>query len=171
MFGRLLWQIASREPRTLGGGAGRGDSGAAVISALLNLDFDIERKLTQEFRMLGAEPGDFSRSAAHDRRTPDAASGSSRSADVNGREPLSLATIEIDELRTSSAAAPYLYVVARAADTPVVVAGTWLDEARKLEPTWKLEGDWIARAKTKRAAWSAATWRGSFSLRRAASSN
>ena len=25
-----------------------------VVSALLNLDFDIERKLTQEFRMLGA---------------------------------------------------------------------------------------------------------------------
>ena len=29
-------------------------SGAAVISALLNLDLDIERKLTQEFRLLGA---------------------------------------------------------------------------------------------------------------------
>ena len=41
------------------------------------------------------------------------------------------------------AAAPYLYVVARA-QKPVVVAGTWLDQAPKLEPTWKLEGDWIA---------------------------
>ncbi len=29
-------------------------SGATVISALLNLEFDIERKLTQEFRLLGA---------------------------------------------------------------------------------------------------------------------
>ena len=29
-------------------------SGAAVISALLNLDFDVQRKLTKEFRPLGA---------------------------------------------------------------------------------------------------------------------
>jgi hypothetical protein len=41
------------------------------------------------------------------------------------------------------AAAPYIYVVARDAGRPVVVAGTWLDEARKLEPTWKLNGEWI----------------------------
>jgi putative ABC transport system permease protein len=52
----------------------------------------------------------------------------------------------IDQTRTSSvvAAAPYLYVVARVANTPAVVAGTWLDETPKLAPTWKLEGEWIA---------------------------
>ena len=54
MFWRLLWQL-------LRGSRGRLTvalialvSGAAVISALLNLEFDIERKLTQEFRTLGA---------------------------------------------------------------------------------------------------------------------
>ena len=39
-------------------------SGAAVISALLNLDLDIERKLTQEFRTLGREPVIAPRSGA-----------------------------------------------------------------------------------------------------------
>ena len=53
---------------------------------------------------------------------------------------------QVERLRTPDvvAAAPYLYVIARAADTPVVVAGTWLDQASKLEPTWKLEGAGIA---------------------------
>ena len=42
------------------------------------------------------------------------------------------------------AAAPYLYIVAKAGDTPLVVAGTWLDQARGLAPTWKLDGNWVA---------------------------
>jgi hypothetical protein len=33
--------------------------------------------------------------------------------------------------------------VARAEDNPVVVVGTWLDELRMLNPTWKMEGNWI----------------------------
>jgi putative ABC transport system permease protein len=43
-----------------------------------------------------------------------------------------------------SAAAPYLYIVARAQNIPVVVAGTWLDQAPRLDATWKLEGNWVA---------------------------
>jgi putative ABC transport system permease protein len=43
------------------------------------------------------------------------------------------------------AAAPFLYVVAHSGDTPVVVAGTWLDQLPKLDPTWKLEGNWVAQ--------------------------
>ena len=54
MFWRLLFQL-------LRGSRGRFAvaifaivSGAAVISALLNLDLDVQNKLTQEFRTLGA---------------------------------------------------------------------------------------------------------------------
>ena len=54
MFARLLWKL-------LRGSSGRLTvamigviSGAAVISALLNLQLDIGRKLSQEFRSLGA---------------------------------------------------------------------------------------------------------------------
>jgi putative ABC transport system permease protein len=41
------------------------------------------------------------------------------------------------------AAAPYFYMVAQSKGTPVVVAGTSLDQTPKLNPTWKLEGKWI----------------------------
>jgi putative ABC transport system permease protein len=53
---------------------------------------------------------------------------------------------DLERLRTKDviAMAPYIYVVAREAGRPVVVAGTWLDDARKLDPAWKLNGEWIA---------------------------
>ena len=38
-------------------------------------------------------------------------------------------------------AVPYLYIVARVGDTPVVVAGTHLEDAQRIEPTWKLTGN------------------------------
>ena len=42
-------------------------------------------------------------------------------------------------------AAPFLWhIVARNQDTPVVLAGTWLDQLSKLNPTWKIDGQWIA---------------------------
>lgn len=133
MFWRLLLQL-------LRGSRGRLTvalialvSGSAVISALLNLEFDIEHKLTQEFRTLGANvvisPG--------------------RGAAVSGAEVTAAALMDSVEVlkqisQNSSpemvAAAPFLYVVARATNKPVVVAGTWLDEINKLNPTWKLEG-------------------------------
>jgi putative ABC transport system permease protein len=109
-------------------------SGAAVISALLNLDFDVQRKLTKEFRTLGANV------------VISAAGGDST--------PSATAPALIDESRVASAlaqpnanvvaAAPFLYVVAKSSGKPVVVAGTWLDQLAKLDPTWKLEGNWIA---------------------------
>jgi putative ABC transport system permease protein len=137
MFWRLLWQL-------LRGSRGRLTvalialvSGSAVISALLNLEFDIERKLTQEFRTLGANvvisPG--------------------RAAAVSGPESTAAALMDSSEVLSQIereknseviAAAPFLYIVARATNEPVVVAGTWLDETRKLNPTWKLEGAWIS---------------------------
>jgi putative ABC transport system permease protein len=137
MFWRLLWKLLRGSRGRLTVAIVALVSGAAVSSALINLDLDIERKLTQEFRTLGANlvvaPG---------RRTQamDAAAAAPALMDEN------VVLGEIEQMRTSDvvAAAPFLYVVARATGTPVVVAGTWLDEARKLDPTWKLEGDWIS---------------------------
>jgi putative ABC transport system permease protein len=109
-------------------------SGAAVISALLNLDFDVQRKLTKEFRTLGANVV-----------VSAAPTGNTGATDA--------APALIDEARVASAisepnanvvaAAPFLYVVAKSGGKPVVVAGTWLDQLAKLDPTWKLEGNWI----------------------------
>ena len=54
MFGRLLLQLLRGSRGRLAVALIAVISGAAVVSALLNLDLDIGRKLTQEFRLLGA---------------------------------------------------------------------------------------------------------------------
>jgi putative ABC transport system permease protein len=143
MFGRLLWKLLRGNRGRLTVALVAVISGAAVISALLNLEFDVERKLTQEFRLLGANlvisPG--SSAQANDAaNSPPATPASPMLMSADAVLP------KVERLRTRDvvASAPYLYIVARAHDTPIVVAGTWLDEARKLEPTWKLEGEAIA---------------------------
>jgi putative ABC transport system permease protein len=149
MFARLLWKLLRGSRGRLVVALIAVISGAAVISALLNLDLDIGRKLTQEFRLLGANLVISSRAA-----DSGAAQNSSESAEASesSSSPALPALIDeqpvlaqVERLRTKEvvAAAPYIYVVARDAGRPVVVAGTWLDEARKLEPTWKLNGEWI----------------------------
>jgi putative ABC transport system permease protein len=137
MFGRLLWQMLRGNRGRLAVALVAVVSGAAVISALLNLDLDLERKLTQEFRMLGANLVISSRRAAP---MADAGAGSPALMDENAAEK----ALAENHNPNVAAAAPYLYIAARAQDTPVVVGGTWLDQAHKLSPTWKLEGDWVA---------------------------
>jgi putative ABC transport system permease protein len=135
MFARLLWKLLRGSRGRLAVAIVALVSGAAVISALINLDLGVEHQLTQEFRTLGANivvsPGQ-----------------SAKAADAGAPVLMDEQTVmrAIDQTHTPSvvAAAPYLYVVAHAANTPVVVAGTWLDETPKLAPTWKLEGEWIA---------------------------
>jgi putative ABC transport system permease protein len=135
MFARLLWKLLRGSRGRLAVAIVALVSGAAVISALINLDLGVEHQLTQEFRTLGANvvisPGQIAKAA-------DAGAPVLMDEDTVMRA--------IDQTHASSvvAAAPYLYVVARAANTPVVVAGTWLDETPKLAPTWKLEGEWTA---------------------------
>jgi putative ABC transport system permease protein len=116
-------------------------SGAAVISALMNLDLDVERKLTQEFRSLGAN---VVVSAANNAAAPQDA-GTPTLLDESKVTVALANTKPADSTASIFAAAPFLYVVAHSANTPVVVAGTWLDQLSKLDPTWKLEGNWIAQ--------------------------
>ena len=147
MFGRILWKLLRGNRGRLVVALVALASGAAVISALLNLDLDIERKLTQEFRLLGANLVISSGEPAHPANgAPGAPSGDGRSPRAVPASPnlMNAETVvsQVERLRTPDlvAVAPYLYIVARSAGTPVVVAGTWLDQASKLEPTWKLTG-------------------------------
>jgi putative ABC transport system permease protein len=155
MFSRVLWQLVRGNRGRLAVALIAVASGAAVISALLNVEFDIGRKLAQEFRVLGAN---LVVSAESNAPTivngPSAAvAGAAAKAATPGQRALAASPTlmdqgvlsQIDSLRTSSVvgAAPYLYVVARADNTPVVVTGTWLDQLRKLEPTWQVEGAWV----------------------------
>jgi putative ABC transport system permease protein len=143
MFGRLLWKMLRGNRGRLTVALLSIASGAAVISALLNLQFDIERKLTLEFRTLGANIVIAPRSGA---QTIDLANGGGTGASVPVLMNESAVEAGLKANRTPDvvASAPFLFVVARAKDEPVVTAGTWLDQTRKLNPTWKLEGSWIA---------------------------
>jgi putative ABC transport system permease protein len=144
MFARLLLQLLRGSRGRLAVALVAVISGAAVISALLNLDLDIERKLTQEFRMLGANlvvsAGGAPQSATAS-GSSDAASPQQPTLIEEGSVMPAIARVQAPG---AVAAAPFVYVVARASGNPVVVAGTWLDVTRSLEPTWKLDGNWVA---------------------------
>ena len=132
MFARLLWRMLRGNRGRLAVALIAVISGATVVSALLNLDFDVERKLTQEFRALGpnvviaAKPG-------------------AKMQDRGAASPtlLDAAAVEraISEIwtRDFAGAAPFLYIVARVDGVPVVVAGTDLNLVGMLNPTWRTE--------------------------------
>ena len=142
MFARLLWKLLRGSRGRLAVAMIGLISGAAVISALLNLELDIGRKLSQEFRSLGANIVIAPK--------PSAQTGAGAAALLSGNQIASdeiargLAAVNSPDV---AASAPYLYIVAHVANVPVVVAGTWLDQTPKLDPTWKLDGelDRIAR--------------------------
>ncbi len=140
MFRRLLWKMIVGNRGRLTVALVAVISGAAVISALLNLQFDIERKLTQEFRVLGANvviaPAQNARPAAS---ATDGALDSPSLID----EDAALAAVDRNRTGELEAAAPFLYFVANVGKTPVMVAGTWLDQLRALNPSWQVTGKWI----------------------------
>jgi putative ABC transport system permease protein len=138
MFGRLLWRLLRGNRGRLTVALIAVISGAAVISALLNLQFDIERKLTQEFRALGPN---VTVAPQQDAPAQDA-TGSTATASAPSLMDGAAVARAVEQTRTSelAGAVPYFYVVARVADTPVVVAGTDLEAARRIQPSWRLEG-------------------------------
>jgi putative ABC transport system permease protein len=139
MFGRLLLQLLRGSRGRLAVALIAIVSGAAVVSALLNLDLDVGSKLTQEFRTLGANVVIAPRQSQESAPAKGSALPSSTPA---GLMDENVVLKQMESMKTTEiAAAPYLYVIAHAEKTPVVIAGTWLDEAQKLAPTWKIEGN------------------------------
>jgi len=129
MFLRILWKLL---------GASRGrlllalvalSSGAAVCSALLNVDLDAGRKLTQEFRTLGANIV----------IAPPSSGGDAAVADAGVMDRI--AGLHIPQI---VAAAPYLYVAADSGTQPVILAGTRFDQVSKMNSWWKVEGSWVS---------------------------
>jgi putative ABC transport system permease protein len=136
MFWRLVFQLLRGSRGRLAVAILAIVGGAAVISALLNLDLGVQNKLTQEFRSLGANVVISPATGA--------ATQSGAASPPLIREDDVLPPLQRLRSPEVAAVAPYLYVVARAHGTPVVVAGTWLDQAQDLEPTWKLQGNWVS---------------------------
>jgi putative ABC transport system permease protein len=145
MFKRLLWQMMLGNRGRLAVALVAVVSGAAVISALLNLQFDIERKLTQEFRVLGAN---VVIAPAQTRAATTATDGAIDEPSLID-EDAALAAVDRNGTGEVEAAAPFFYFVANVAKAaagapmPVVIAGTWLDQLRALNPSWQIEGSWI----------------------------
>jgi putative ABC transport system permease protein len=139
MFGRVLWKLLRGNRGRLAVALVAVTSGATVIAGLLNLQFDMREKLTHEFRLLGANLVISNRTAG----TSSGAVGAPSSPVLMYQIPV---LDQLQRLHTPDVvgAAPFLYIVARNQDTPVVVAGTWLDQLPKLDPTWKIDGEWIA---------------------------
>jgi putative ABC transport system permease protein len=128
MFLRILWRLLGASRGRLALALVALSSGAAVSSALLNVNLDAERKLTQEFRTLGANvvvapPSEGSDAALADAGVMDRISGLHAPQIV--------------------AAAPYVYVAANSGKQPVILAGTWFDQVAKMNSWWKVEGSWV----------------------------
>lgn len=136
MFRRLVWRLIRGNRGRLTVALVALISGAAVISSLANLELDLQRKLTQEFRSLGANVVLSSK--------PDVETAGARTATRSLLSESAVASgLRAMNSPDVSASAPYLYIAAQAESTTVVVAGTWLDHMRTLAPTWKIEGDRI----------------------------
>jgi putative ABC transport system permease protein len=129
MFLRILWKLLGASRGRLAVALIALTSGAAVCSALLDVNLDAERKLTQEFRTLGANVV----------IAPPAAG--SEAALANAAVLDRIAALRIPQI---AATAPYLYVAANSGSQPVILAGTWFDQVAKMNSWWKLEGDWVS---------------------------
>ena len=129
MFLRILWKLLGASRGRLAVASIALTSGAAVCSALLNVNLDAERKLTQEFRTLGANVV----------IAPPAGGSDAALADF-----AVLDRIAALRLPRIIATAPYLYVAANSGTQPVILAGTWFDQVAKMNSWWKLEGGWVS---------------------------
>jgi putative ABC transport system permease protein len=129
MFLRILWKLLGASRGRLALALVALVSGAAVCSALLNVNLDAGKKLTQEFRTLGANVV----------IAPPPSGGDAAVADDGVMNQI--AGLQIPQI---AAAAPYLYVAANSGTQPVILAGTWFDQVAKMNSWWKVEGQWVA---------------------------
>ncbi len=99
--------------------------GAAIVTAMASVYFDINAKMSQELRTFGAN---FYLGPGH---------GNSLPASI--LQPI----IDSAPPGLISAASPYLYGMARTELQKVVLMGVWFDSLQQLVPYWQVKGDWI----------------------------
>jgi putative ABC transport system permease protein len=134
MFLRILWRLLWASRGRLALALGAVATGAAVCTALVNLDLDAGNKFTREFRSLGANV-----------IVAPAAADAAANMDENV-----MAQIEAFYALNRPglvAAAPYLYIASQTGDpknpVPVIVAGTWFNQVARMNSWWKVDGQWI----------------------------
>ena len=99
--------------------------GAAIVTAMASVYFDINAKMSQELRTFGAN---FYLGPGHGNSLPE-----SLLQPIIDQAPPGLVT----------AASPYLYGMARTELQKVVLMGVWFDSLPQLVPYWQVKGDWI----------------------------
>lgn len=130
MFRRLVWHLLRGNRVRMAVALLALTSGGAVVSALLNLNVDINRQLSRQFRSLGANIVISMPLASASGTSPDLMDASVLPA--------------VERLIPASAvASPYLYLVAHTPSPDshdVVLSGTRLDRIAQLSPSWKMSG-------------------------------
>jgi putative ABC transport system permease protein len=151
MFLRILGQLFRSSRGRLAVALTAIASGAAVTTALINLNLDAEQKVSAEFRTLGANvvvlPNAARQITAVQGFTTSLPSPRAAATDQLAAPLMYEAVInriQKDPEGSRLVAAPYLYVVANVASgeslQQIIVAGTWLDTATQLSPWWKITG-------------------------------
>jgi putative ABC transport system permease protein len=101
--------------------------GTSVIGGLVNLYYDINEKMSKEFRAYGANmivyPSDQQTQIKMDKL--EQISTKIPEKKIMGLAPLQYSVVQID-------------------DKPVVLVGTWLDQMKKVSPYWNVDGAWIS---------------------------
>lgn len=152
MFWRILGQLFSASRGRLAVALLALASGAAVTTALINLNLDVERKVSGEFRTLGANAIILPRLRNAQRpATPDTDISNQHRAMKNSVAfapslmPDSVFTaLSASPQGNRMISAPYLYIVASMPSVSppqqVIVVGTRLASVAQLAPWWKIEG-------------------------------
>jgi putative ABC transport system permease protein len=99
--------------------------GAAIVTAMSAVYFDINAKMSNELRTFGAN---FYLGPGHGNSLP---------------ESLVQPIIDSAPPGLITAASPYLYGMARTELEKVVLMGVWFDSLQQLAPYWQVKGDWI----------------------------
>ena len=135
MFRRVVWGSLRHQWRRLGIGTLAVLLGAGMISALVNLSFDVRGQAGRELRAYGANLLLLPRGAV-------TAAAAVQGTAVEGAGIPEGDLAPLDAVEQVVGYSPYLYLVAEIGDQPVVVAGTWFDRARTISPWWRIEGRW-----------------------------
>jgi putative ABC transport system permease protein len=154
MFWRILGQLFSASRGRLAVALLALASGAAVTTALLNLNLDAERKVSGEFRVLGANAvmlPSTQRAAKLVGSAPTYADRFTLPSDNLSSTPLLSESIikRLDSFseRNDTAVTPFLYVVgtvpAGDKQQQLVVVGTWIVDSVNFAPWWKITGQSI----------------------------
>jgi putative ABC transport system permease protein len=131
MFWRVVWESLRHQRARLGVATLAVLLGAALVSALVNLSFDVGSQAGRELRAYGANILLLPRAAAL---------GLGGVSQERGIPEHDLAAL--DGIPGVIGYAPYLYLIAEVQGQPVMAAGVAFERLQAISPWWRIEGRW-----------------------------